>query len=104
MEISAVQLSTNTLDPESSSHDTSEWQVYAIGPSGEMIFEEYRPYQVAWGRLFAEHLNRLGQDGWELVHSAGPQNALYPTAYVHSTGAYTSVVEARFVFRRPAKD
>ena len=104
LEISAVQLSTNALDPESSGHDTAEWQAYAVGPSGELIFEEYRPYRIPWARLFAEHLNRMGRDDWELVESAGPQNALYPTAYVHSSGAYTSVVETRFVFRRPAKD
>lgn len=104
LEISAVQLSTDTLEPESSSHDTAEWQAYAIGPTGELLFEEYRPYHIAWARLFAEHLNRLGREGWELVHGTGPQNARYPTAYVHSTGAYTSVVESRFVFRRPARD
>jgi hypothetical protein len=102
LEISAVQLAKADLDPSSSSHETAEWQAYAIGPKDELIFEEYRPYSVPWARLFAEHLNRLGRDGWELVQFGGPQHALYPTGYVHSSGTYTTVVESRFVLRRPA--
>lgn len=103
LEIAAVQMTTNTLDPDASSPDNAEWQIHAIGPAGEVLIEEYRPYRMGWARLYAELLNRLGGDGWELVHFAGPQGALYPTAYVHSTGVYTSVVETRFVFRRPAR-
>jgi hypothetical protein len=102
LEISAVQLAGDGLDPTSSSHETAEWQAYAIGPKDELLFEEYRPYSVPWTRLFAEHLNRLGRDGWELVEFGGPHHALYPTGYVHSTGTYTTVVESRFVLRRPA--
>jgi hypothetical protein len=102
LEISAVQLATGSLDPAASSHDTAEWQAYAIGPEDELLFEEYRPYRVPWARLFAEHLNRLGRDGWELVAFGGPQHALYPTGYAHSSGTHPTVVESRFVLRRAA--
>jgi hypothetical protein len=93
LEISAVGLDEG---------GTAEWQIYAIGPSGELILEEYRPYQVAWARVYAEQLNRLGRQGWELVALAGPQNALVPSAPGSAPGTAHHVVETRFVLRRPA--
>jgi hypothetical protein len=93
LEISAVGLSE---DAGADRAETVEWQIYAIGPAGELILEEFRPYRVAWARVYAEQLNRLGQQGWELVGFAGPQAALVPRGTAHH------VVETRFVLRRPA--
>jgi hypothetical protein len=93
LEISAVGA---TEDPGADRGETAEWQIYAIGPAGELILEEFRPYRVAWARVYAEQLNRLGQQGWELVGFAGPQAALVPMGTAHH------VVETRFVLRRPA--
>jgi hypothetical protein len=98
LEISAVGLA----EGDTSGGDPAEWQIYAIGPSGELILEEYRPYRVAWARVYAEQLNRLGQQGWELVGFAGPQHALVPAAPGLGVGTAPHVVETRFVLRRPA--
>ncbi|MHC1560911.1 hypothetical protein ACR9E3_18280 [Actinomycetospora sp. C-140] len=97
LEISAVGLAEDA--PAGGDRgDAAEWQIYAIGPAGELILEEFRPYRVAWARVYAEQLNRLGQQGWELVGLAGPQHAPVPTA----PGTAHHVVETRFVLRRPA--
>ncbi len=42
LEISAVGLAEGAPAGED-----AEWQIYAIGPSGELLLEEYRPYRVA---------------------------------------------------------
>jgi hypothetical protein len=91
LEISAV----GAEDAGADRGETAEWQIYAIGPAGELILEEFRPYRVAWARVYAEQLNRLGQQGWELVGFAGPQPAPVPMGTAHH------VVETRFVLRRP---
>jgi hypothetical protein len=95
LEISAVGLS-GAQDAE------AEWQIYAIGPAGELILEEFRPYRVAWARVYAEQLNLLGRQGWELVALAGPQNALVPSVPGGAAASAHHVVETRFVLRRPA--
>ncbi|MDD7968268.1 hypothetical protein [Actinomycetospora lemnae] len=98
LEISAVGLS----DDAAAGGESAEWQIYAIGPAGELLLEEYRPYRVAWARVYAEQLNHLGRQGWELVALAGPQGALVPSAPGRAPGAAPHVVETRFVLRRPA--
>jgi hypothetical protein len=97
-EYATLEISAVGLDEDG----TAEWQIYAIGPSDELILEEYRPYRVAWARVYAEQLNRLGRHGWELVALAGPQNALVPSAPGRPPGTAHHVVETRFVLRRPA--
>jgi hypothetical protein len=92
LEISAV----GAEDPGADPVGTAEWQIYAIGPAGELMLEEFRPYRVAWARVYAEQLNRLGQQGWELVGFVGPQAAPVPM------GTARHVVETRFVLRRHA--
>ncbi|PVZ09072.1 hypothetical protein [Actinomycetospora cinnamomea] len=101
LEISAVGLDDGDA-AAGERGDSAEWQIYAIGPSGELILEEYRPYRVAWARVYAEQLNRLGKQGWEVVAFAGPQNALVPSAPGLGVGTAPHVVETRFVLRRPA--
>jgi len=98
-EYATLEISAVGLDEDG----TAEWQIYAIGPSDELILEEYRPYRVAWARVYAEQLNRLGRQGWELVALAGPQNALVPSASGRAPGTAHHVVETRFVLRRPAQ-
>lgn len=57
---------------------------------------------MAWARVYAEQLNLLGRQGWELVALAGPQNAPVPSAPGGATASAPHVVETRFVLRRPA--
>jgi hypothetical protein len=102
LEISAVGLAEDAA-AGGDRGDTAEWQIYAIGPAGELLLEEFRPYRVAWARVYAEQLNRLGQHGWELVGLAGPQVALVPGAPGRPAGPAHHVVETRFVLRRPAR-
>lgn len=102
LEISAVGLAEGAGAGEHG--ETAEWQIYAVGPAGELLLEEFRPYRVAWARVYAEQLNRLGQQGWELVALAGPQGALVPSVpggTAGTVGTAHHVVETRFVLRRP---
>jgi hypothetical protein len=96
LEISAVVLAGGAAA------ESAEWQIYAIGPAGELLFESYQPYRVAWARVYAEHLNRLGREGWEVTGQVGPQQALVPTPPGDAVaGIAPHVVETRFVLRRP---
>ena len=101
-EYATLEISAVGLSEDAAGEVGAEWQIYAIGPSDELILEEYRPYRVAWARVYAEQLNRLGQQGWELVALAGPQGALVPSAPGRAPGTAPHVVETRFVLRRPA--
>ncbi|MDD7918922.1 hypothetical protein [Actinomycetospora callitridis] len=52
--------------------------------------------------MYAEQLNLLGRQGWEVVALAGPQNALVPSVPGGAAASASHVVETRFVLRRPA--
>ena len=101
-EYATLEISAVGLSEDAAGEVGAEWQIYAIGPSDELILEEYRPYRVAWAHVYAEQLNRLGQQGWELVALVGPQGALVPSAPGRAPGTAPHVVETRFVLRRPA--
>lgn len=101
-EYATLEISAVGLSGDAAGEGDAEWQIYAIGPSDELILEEYRPYRVAWARVYAEQLNRLGRQGWEVVGFAGPQGALVPSAPGRAAGTASHVVETRFVLRRPA--
>ena len=100
-EYATLEISAVGLSEDAAGEVGAEWQIYAIGPSDELILEEYRPYRVAWARVYAEALNRLGRLGWELAAVVGPQEALVPTAPGRPAATAGHVVETRFVLRRP---